>query len=206
MYKFIGLAMMGIFAMMIIPGNFNPVSGEQHFYGAATIQKLDAAGNEVFTQTVHNQLTDTGEDFLLDQAFQDTIANADNVQIGAICVTDAALPGTAPAREALTSADFDTSNTLDDQDVCEEDTSVGTSAGQAIIGPLTFASGADNVDDGDIIDTIGICQNDATDDLAFASCAGEGILFAIIEVSNTTLNSGETVNITYTFDITSASS
>lgn len=196
--------MMGIFAMMVIPDNFDSASGEPNFYGAATIQKLDAMGNEVFAQTVHNQLTDAGEDFILDQTFQDTVASvADNISIGAICVSQATMPDTP---ETHTAANFDTANTLDDQDVCEEDTTVTTASSVATVGGLTFASDADNVDNGDTIATIGICQNDVTDDLAFASCAGEGILFAIVDVSDTTLASSETVNITYTFDITSGSS
>ena len=62
MYKFIGLAMLGVFAMMVIPGgNFNTLQSENVLYGMATIVKNDSQGNEVFQQSVHNQLTDAGE-------------------------------------------------------------------------------------------------------------------------------------------------
>lgn len=195
--------MAGIFAMMVIPGNFDTAQGEHTFYGALTVVKTDSMGNPVFSQTVHNQLVNTGEDFILDQVFQDgNTANADNVQIGAICVSDAASPTIA---ETETASSFDTANGLTTPN-CKEDTTVTTTSSVATIGPLTFAAGNTNVPDGTTVTAIGICQNDVTDDNDFTDCATEGILFAVVDVTNTQLNTGETVDITYTFDITSASS
>lgn len=181
--------------------------------------KFDAEGNEVFQQSVHNQITIEGEDFINNQVFQDGVASLSDAEgIGAICVTQED-PGVASvANDAETAAAFDTGNTLDDQDVCEEGTATITNtvgASTAVIGPLSFASGADNVDNGDVISGIGICQADVETGPAFgdggAGCAeggtgASGILFALIEVTPTTLNASETVDITYTFDITSATS
>lgn len=222
MYKFIGLAMMGVFVMMMIPGNFDAVQGDdKKIYGMATIVKNDSQGNEVFQQSVHNQITIEGELYLMEAVFSDTVtAEADVDSIGAICVTQED-PGVASvAGDAETAAAFDTGNTLDDRDVCEEDPSVVLTntvlASTAVIGPLSFASGGDNVDDDDVISGIGICQLDSNSaalefgDLGVGCAEGgsatSGILFALIEVTPTTLANGETVDITYTFDITSATS
>ena len=98
---------MGILAMMVIPSNIGAQQSGPDFYGAATISQSDADGQELFSQTVHNRIVDTGEVFILDQTFQksgDTdVANAG--QIGSICISS---DNTAPV-EGLTAATFDCS-------------------------------------------------------------------------------------------------
>jgi len=186
--------------MIVFPAPVESTSNDLKFYGFGEIIKYDENGNVVYTQTVHNRLVDTGEDFLLDQTFQDGTTSADDVQIGSICL----FQGTINTAETETAADFDGDNTLT-EDNCEEDTTVTTTSSTAVIGPITFDAGGVNAADGDTIAAIGICQNDTTDDADFANCATEGILFAIVDTTDVTLNTGETVQITYTFDITSAS-
>lgn len=190
---------MSVFAMMIIPSNFDTVNNELVFYGAGTITQYDINGNEVFSQTVHNRLVDTGETFMLQQTFQDTIANADNIQIGSICL----FQGTPTIAETETAATFDSANTLTEAN-CKEDTSIFISAGVATVNPATFTCGGTNCANGDTISAFGVCQNDATDDLDFTDCATEGILFAVIDSTDTTLNAGETLSITYDFDLSSS--
>jgi len=188
--------------MTIIPAQIESISDELVFGGYLTLAKYDENGNNVFTQTIHNRLVDTGETFLLEQVFQDgTTSLADNVQIGAICVTDQAL---TPA-ESTTAATFDSGNGITEAN-CKEDNTVTISSQTAQIGALTFSAGGTNVADGDTITAIGICQNDSTDDGDFTNCATEGILFAVVDTTDVTLNTGETVQITYTFDISSSGS
>ncbi len=201
--KITGFALMGVLAMMVIPGNVGALEGDYTFFGAATMVQKNALGQEIFSQTIHNQVVDTGEEFLLDAVFQDGGTDvADNVQIGSICISDAASPVVAEGEAA---ADFDGDNNITETN-CKEDTTVTTSGGTAVIGSLQFTCGGTNCADDDTITAIGICQNDATDDGDFLNCATEGILFAVVDVTDTTLATSETVDITYTFDITSASS
>ena len=189
-----------VMIMMIVPAQVESTSNSLELSGTAEIVKFDENGNTVFTQTIHNRLVDTGEEFLLDQAFQDSTTTADNEQIGAICI----FQGTPSIAEGTTASSFDSANTLTEAN-CKEDTGVTTSSGTAVIGPITFAAGGTNAADGDIISAIAICQADASDDLDHINCATEGILFAVVDTTDVTLNTGETVQITYTFDITSAS-
>jgi len=200
--KVAGYVLMGILAMMVIPGNFDITTNDLTFYGAATMIQKDANGNEIFSQTVHNRIVDSGEDFLLDATFEDGSTDvADDVQIGSICISDSAV---APV-EGLTAATFDTNNSFTEAN-CKEDTTVttATGVGTAVIGSLQFTCGGTNCADDDVVRTIGICQNDTTDDLDFNNCATEGILFAAVDVTDTTLATSETVDITYTFDISSS--
>ena len=85
------------------------------------------------------------------------------------------------------------------------------SSSVATIGALKFISQTDNtanVNEDDTIKSIGICQNFAGNDNDFLDCetgnGGSGILFAVISVTSTTLAAGETVDITYKFDLVSA--
>lgn len=214
MYKFIGLAMLGVFAMMVIPGNIDTPQNYNLAYGMANIVKNDNQGNEIFQQSVHNQLVDQGEDLILDSVFADGNAPlGDTVSFGAICVTQEAIANANAATEDDTAASFDTANTLDDQDVCEDSTTVTTSGSIATIGPITFDAGGVNVDNGDTINGIGICQKDTDNsgDTIFANCAAggagtSGSLLAAVGTSAVTLNAGETVVITYTFNLVSGTS
>lgn len=170
--------------------------------GVATITHKDADGNVISVNQYHNRVVDTGEEFLLDQVFQDGASTADNGSIGAICIGD---QGTVTVAETETAADFDGDNTITEAN-CKEDTTVTTSGGQAVIGPLTFTCGGTNCADGDTITGIAICQNDVTDDGDFNDCATEGIMFSVIDISDVTIGAGESVDIDYTFDVITATS
>ena len=216
MYKFLGLAMMGVFAMMVIPSGISADQDGSLFYGMATMVKNDSLGNEVFQQSVHNDLTDEGEAYILESVFSDGVtAPADNVSMGAICISAASATEGDGSIEDDTAATFDSTNTLNDGAdlTCEDDQgNVGISSSVATIGPLTFAAGGDNMDDGDTINSLGICQKDTdnTGDAGFVDCqlgsAGTGELLSVVSVTATTLNTGETVDITYTFDLSSGTS
>lgn len=203
MYKFIGFALMGVVAMMMIPGNFIALQGEQPvlFYGAGTATLLDSEGNEQFSQTIHNRLVDNGEDFLIDAVFQDGSGDkADNEQIGAICIST----GVIVIDETRTATQFDTANGLTETN-CLEDTTVTTLTSVATVNPATFTCGETNCTDDDIITGFAVCQNDASFDVPFADCATEGIMFANIDLSpDITLALDETLDITYTFDVSSS--
>ena len=209
MYKFIGLAMMGVFAMMIIPGNFDAVQGENNLmYGMATMVKNDNLGDEVFQQSIHNQLTDEGEEFILQAIFDDgTSIVTDITQIGTICVSDQTA-ASAPANELLNSTAFDSANGFTDSNCKQQSVgTVGITGSIATIGSLTFVAGGTNIANGETISSIGICQNEGGDNNDYANCAtggpSTGILLAVVDVTPTTLASGETVDITYTFSLVS---
>lgn len=199
-YKVATPILIAITIMIVFPAPVESTSNDVKFYGFAEIIKYDENGNVQYTQTVHNRLVDTGEEFLLDAVFQDDGTDrANNVQIGAICVTDV---GSPTIGESVTAASFDTANGMTETN-CIEDTTVTTTGGTAVIGPLTFTAGTHTAVD-DTITAIAICQNDADDDAPFNNCATEGILFAVVNTSDVTLATGETVDITYTFDISSS--
>lgn len=46
MYKIIGLGLAGIFAMMIIPTNFDNAQSQEFGFGTATIDVYDEQGNQ----------------------------------------------------------------------------------------------------------------------------------------------------------------
>ena len=190
---------MSVFAMMIIPGNFDTVNNELVFYGAGTITQFDKDGYEIFSQTVHNQVVDEGEDFIIDQVFEDTVTVADNLQMGSICMTD---DTTVTVDEAETAVTFEAGNTIVGVN-CKEDSVVVTTGSIATINPPTFICGGVNCVDGEIITGFAVCQNSAAGD--FTGCDTNGVMLAVIDTADTTLNLGETLDITYNFDITSGS-
>ena len=200
MYNYIGMALMSVFVIMMIPAaQVDSGSVGPEFWGMGSMVLFDASGNEVFAQSVHNLVTDQGEEYLIDAVFQEgTTAVAENLSIASICITDDISP---TLDDTMTAAQFEIDNTIETGLNCIEATTVTQAGdGKAVIGPLTF--GTTNLDGADeTIGAIGICQAASGDDTHNGCDSNSGILFATVDISDTQVGSGETVQITYTFDI-----
>lgn len=200
------IGLLSVLTLALIPGSIS-LSDDVKFYGAAEMILYDIQGEEKFRQTVHNQLVDDGETFLLTGVFADnSTAIIDALSIGTICVTDATLS----ILEVDTASDFQSSNSLDENTLnnCVESTSVTYSSGIATLGALSFTAGngTGNIPEGTTIAGIGVCQNTGSDHAGCSGAAdgsGSGTLFAEVVTSSVTLADGESVDITYTFDIAS---
>jgi len=209
MYTLAGIGLMAIIMAMVIPVNFETVQNDEiTFYGVADLIVRDGDGNAVFLQSIHNRLVNDGEEFILDQIFHTGVTEAnDDVSIGALCASD----DVSTLGEGSAASAFDTANNINDAATtnCVEATDVDVSAndGTAVFS-VTFTGGV-NVDSTEIIDGIGVCNANTTNDNDFVDCAGGGgvaILFAFVDTSNVALSSvgPETVDVTYTFDISSS--
>lgn len=195
-------------AILVIPAGTQSMTNDGfNLYGQATMTYNDAFGNEMLTQTVHNQLFDEGEDFLIDNAFTGLTDVADNIDIGAICLSAA----TEQTDETTTNTTFNTdhdnadSGSATTEANCRTDATVTKASQVATIGPLTFeaGTGTNNWYPGDTIKAIGICDAEIND-ADIRGCTTT--LFALVNTSDVTLASGETVDITYTFDLSSSGS
>jgi len=206
MYNYIGMALMSVFVIMMIPAaQVDSGSDGPEFWGMGSLTLFDASGNEVFAQSIHNLVVDSGEDYIITQVFQEgTVTEENNVNISTICVTLDSPFSPTDALVATGAGSFDGDDGLTTPN-CIVDTTVSYTAGvgTVTIGPLTFASGGTNVANDAIITGIGICQGHTVS--PFNQCltanVGSGILFAAVTVSSTTLGAGETVQISYTFNI-----
>jgi len=212
MLKLAAFGLLGFLVVLILPANVDEQT-PSFLYGAATLVAYDAHGNEIFAQTVHNQLFDQGEDFLINQGFADLggLAVVDAIQIGAICLSADIVPSVL---ETDTNTDFNTAHDNDDGagatastlNCVTDGVSTGgvTSILQVVtIGPLTFTAQDDNTGNwfaADTVTNIGICDAE-TGDNDVRGCATN--LFAVVDTSDVTLADNETVDVTYTFDLSS---
>ena len=206
MYKIASIGLLGLIAILVIPTGTQSMTNDGfNLYGQATMTYHDADGNEMLTQTVHNQLFDEGEDFLIANAFTGvTDIGTDATQIGSICLSAAAeVTDETTANTAFNSSHDAADNaSASAEKTCRTDGTVVSASQVATIGPLTFqaATGTNNWYAGDIIKAIGICDAESAD----ADVRGcTTTLFALVNTSDVTLASGETVDITYTFDLSS---
>jgi len=177
------------------------------FGGTLLVQWFDAQRNLIGVESTHNRVTDEGETFLLDQIFQDGAIpeSADGDLMSSICVTIEV--GFVDTDELETANGFDTGNTTTETN-CIEDTVVGFVSSVATIGPLTFDAPT-HVGAGDEITGFAVCQGSASSpfaDCEEAQAGSSGVLLAVIDTADRTLQSAETVDVTYTFDISSAGS
>lgn len=210
MLKLAAFGLLGFLVVLILPANADEQT-PSFLYGAATLVAYDTYGNEMFSQTVHNQLFDAGEDFMIDQTFTDLggVAVVDNIQIGAICLSADATPTT---NEPDTAGTFNTDHDAADNALailttnCVTDPTVTKASQVVTLGPLTFTAGTpdaatNNWFAGDTVTNIGICDADATN-ADNRDC--DTTLFAVVDTSDVTLADTETVDVTYTFDLSSA--
>jgi len=186
--------------MMVLPSQVDSVQEQGKFYGAAHLLVRDSAGNEVFSQTVHNQLLDTGENYIIDQAFTGGAADVgDNDQISAICVSSVNV-----VDELDTAASIAGAQGLTLGPHCHVTVPTHLNDGTTVLGPETFTGGTD-IGATEIINSIAICSNNGVAG-DYAECntpATNNIAFAAIVTSAVQLGDTETVDITYTFDLSS---
>jgi len=200
MYGLIGVGLLGLFILMVLPIGIDNTQDEAKFYGAVHLVIRDAAGNDVFQQIIHNRLLDTGENYIINQTFVGGGAPlADNTQMSAICVTDV-----TTVAETDTAASFSGANNgLTGTNHCHTTVPNIPNDGTVVLGPETFTGGTD-IGAGETIRSIAICADNAGAD--YTDCdqaASNAIAFAAIVTSAVQLGNGETVDITYTFDLSS---
>jgi len=199
MYKIASLGLLGLLVVLVIPANSEDSASTSLLYGGVTMVLQDENGQEKFSQTIHNQLWDEGEDFIVTQVFTDNTTGAitdDTIQIGAICLSR----GTVPTTESDVLSTVISADTSTTTNRCKTDTSVGAVSGLVTIAE-TFTTGV-NWTSGETISGISICAAD-TSDAAQNDCTT--LVFAIVDTSDVTPTGSETVTITYTFDISNDS-
>jgi len=204
MYGHIGVGLLGLFILMVLPAGIDNTQEDAKFYGAVHLLVRDAAGNEVFMQTVHNDLLNEGEIFIVNQTFTNGIGPiADNAQMNAICVTNLTLINET---DTASSYSFPANTlTIGTGAHCHTTVPIFGNDGTVVLGSEQFTGGTD-IDGGETIRSIAICaNNDGGGD--YADCdqaASNAIVFAAIVTSAVQLGDTETVDITYTFDLSSS--
>ena len=225
MMKIAGFGLLGLAALMVIPSGVSADVAPMIFYGTADVQLADADGNVKLVQTVHNQMTDEGEAFLIDQVFDtDATAYTGDVRVSSICLlTDSHTDLDTADLEALNSIEPSEagyvipsgSNTGTDRNCGANPSGDVTKNGStAVIGPIQFTAGTD-FDTGQTISGFSVCANgrNAThcDNTSGAANTPSGsdpeTMLAVVNISDVGLpNSADTLTITYTFDISTDNS
>lgn len=197
MYKYIGVGLLGLFAMMVMP--FQDQVGPQEFttYGIGTFVVHDAFGNEVMRHAVHNFVVNEGEIFINNQVFDDGTAPTTTNEIGAICIN-----GDVTAAEDMTAATLDAGTTnINTATRCHNVLFV-TTGGTAASVAETFTTADANTSVA--ITSIGVCQSGGISAADFQNCvdaAGHVLLASVAISPSVTLEAGETVDIDYSFII-----
>ena len=207
MLKTAGFGLLGLAALMVIPSGVSADVAPM-MYGAANIEMRDGEGNVKLLQTVHNQLTDEGEEFLVDQVF-DTgdAAETGDSRVDEICIVS---DNSTAYSETTTLPDHDSNIMVMDQvafnfrQVCAG--TVTDNGSSAQIGPVTFTSGADfntgQTVGGFLVCTVGSAGGGGSCNAGFNTFAS-GYAFAVVDINDVALPAnGDSLTITYTFDVT----
>lgn len=216
--KIFSIGLFTLFLTLVTPSSssiFDTSDGSTlTMYGMANLVQRDGVtGDITFEQTVHNAITNEGEAYLLNQTFNTTSQIGDRTSnIGSICITDNQLDLTTTAAmaalELLTATSAETllvDSYATDTIPCISDVDANlilitssATASTATIGPLKFTSNV-NLDDGGYIRALLICETGSTD-----KCTDT--LFAVVNTTAVQLTGLDSIDLTYTFDITSSTS
>jgi len=197
--KIVGFGLLGLFALMVIPSgvssDVNPM-----FYGTANMVLADASGNVLLAQTVHNLITDEGENFIIDQVFDTaTTELRGDARVGAICIIE-----NSESLFAETTTSALTNNLNNPSGNHCKSTAVITAIGdsKAVTDPTIFTAGTDFTA-GETISGILICVKGDQADNDFAECSTptNAVALAALNLTNVTAIGTDTVTITYTFNI-----
>ena len=209
MLKIAGLALLGLAALMVIPSGV-PADAAPVMYGAASVELVDADGNVKMSQAVHNRVTDEGEAYLIDQVF-DTGDAADSFGMTSICLVSDSHSGYTESMVAQDQQDNQPSinvGSVDSNDpadwvssfqVCRGSGFDDSAGSTAVIGPITYVADT-HVGSNQAIGGFIVCNVASS-----LICAGQsgGVAFAAIDIADIRLQSaGDSLTITYTFDIT----
>ncbi len=212
MFNYLGFGLVGLLFVMLMPAEDAVPSTGTSLYGIATLSVLDSQGNVILTNIVHNEVTDEGTLQMLGSVADDNnpITGATEANsVNAICLTDetggpGGPGGTVTAIDDITSANYVTDNGLDTGgqagNSCREIvTQMTVTANQLTHTTLNFAAGGTNVPDGTVITGFVLC-NVANGGGDVDLCVSTQPLLSAI-ASTVTLNTGETVDITYTLNL-----
>ncbi len=206
-YMLMSIGLATVFVMTITPSNISSDAGGVQFFGTAEMTLLDVNGDELFSQTVHNRIVDTGESLIMMGVFQNGTGLPNASSVGAICVSLESSPTVA---DTVTATSFDAADGLSTNN-CKQGTFTNNAGGTAVLGALNFEAVTNNNNlPAGTVTWIGICQSTTSGSADYNGClkgadGSTGILFAVIDTSDVTLASGESVDITYTFDISNDS-
>ncbi|ABK78391.1 hypothetical protein CENSYa_1781 [Cenarchaeum symbiosum A] len=180
-------------------------------YGMAEIVQRDASGI-VLSQVIHNQVLDDGEETILHAVFdtsEDPLER--NRRVSTVCL----VATTQPFDETSSASGLGSTNNnivgLSHPDrgnghACKADNSVEIASGTATIGPIVFPHSESNFEDDVPIKSVAVCDRRSSTQIGSVndiSCNNAGHVFAAFDVTGTRFAIGDTITITYTFDVSS---
>ena len=201
MLKYVGFGLIFLAFIMILPtSNSNTQSDLPKMYGIATLVLRDSAGNMLFENVIHNEVVNTGTNFMLLQAFGDISGTVTNNadQVDTMCVTNAVTVDTA---NTATAATFNSDNGLTGNN-CKGNIVFSITDTTASSGVQTFSEPA-NIPASTVVTGIGICGNNASG-ATFNDCqtgANQAPLLAVFDTTDVTVGTSESVDITYTLTL-----
>ncbi|ABK78546.1 hypothetical protein CENSYa_1938 [Cenarchaeum symbiosum A] len=196
------MALAAVLALALTPSGSTGDDQGLAFYGMVEAVHRDAGGSMISSNVVHNRVVDSGEEHIIDLIFKTGNSYpADNERLNTICITDtdqSAVTETLLSGQVSPSPAFIAGGIFE---TCIEVSVVNdTDDSIAVMGPEEFVGGT-HAAAGSTVRVVAICHN-AGDSLDTCENAG-ALLFSAIPLTDTVLNDGETLDITYTFDASS---
>jgi len=200
LYKYVGIGLLALFAIIAIPVTTNAETDDPRMYGMTTLALKDSTGNVLFETILHNEVLDRGTRYMFDRTFfQASPLNTGFELVNAICVTNA--PNFAVV-EGHSPSQFNSPDTLEGSR-CITGFDFTITSNSADSGTKTFTT-ATHIDAGSTITGIGLCHvpTSGSPTIAFdCTAGGNSVMFAEIDITDTIVNTNNDLEVRYVLNL-----
>jgi len=205
MYKFIGIGLLPLLAIIVIPFSSANQSDDLGMYGIVTVTHKDQSGNILSETQLHNEIVDEGTTQVLDRVFPSSGSIFGFDARKGICLTNEVA---FAVDEQETATTFNSGSTINPVSF---DRCIGidftASANSASSGVVSFFAGTHFLAD-DTITGIGICGVGSSSGLPFtgidcgtSSIGTAGYLLGVIDIGDVAPTTGDQIDVTYTVNL-----
>ncbi|ABK78256.1 hypothetical protein CENSYa_1638 [Cenarchaeum symbiosum A] len=197
----VGATILGMLAL--IPAGSDETG--MQFYGMAEVVQKGASGETLSSQTVHNRLLDSGEDYIIKSVFKTGERSVDDTRVDSMCLY------AQRAFDALTEGEITTRLTPFNVDGnCVADSNIEYDSGTGIVEMKgTWITGVNTIDElvtepgrGSSLGGLVICSiPDPEENDKHCNNPDRAMQFAAVPLEGVDLSEGGVLDVTYTFNI-----
>jgi len=202
LYKYVGIGLLALFAIIAIPVTTNAESNDPKMYGMTFLSLKDSTGNVLFENIVHNEVLNRGTRYMFDMTFEQaapTTSSSNRELVNAICVTNK--PGFA-VNDGDSPGGFNSGDTIT-LARCISNFDFTITANSADSSSQFFEAGT-HMDVGSTITGIGVCQvpfNGSPNTALDCNTAESSVMFAEIDTPDTLINTNNELEVRYILNL-----
>ena len=202
LYKYVGIGLLALFALIAIPLTIDAETDDPRMYGMTFLSLKDSTGNVLFENIIHNEVVDEGTRYMFDITLEQASPISSVTEaVNAICLTNEVA---FAVDEGETATSFNSGILSNGFERCIGNFDFTITSNAADSGSHTFVAGT-HIGPGITATGIGICNipfnaspNTATN---CDTTVGTSPMFAVIDTPDILVNTNEELRVRYILNL-----